>query len=63
MRTSGGLLRSSAAPTGKPYFLCTAEVALEDMPGLLKDPRDARTKCKGWIEAVEGIEVPGAGRP
>lgn len=44
-------------------FLCTAEVALEDMPGLLKDPRDARTKCKGWIEAVEGIEVPGAGRP
>jgi sugar lactone lactonase YvrE len=44
-------------------FLCTAQVSLEDMPGLLQSPTDARAKCRGWIEAVEGIEVPGAGRP
>ena len=44
-------------------FLCTAKVALDDMPGLLQDPRDARNKCQGWIEMVENVEVAGAGRP
>jgi sugar lactone lactonase YvrE len=44
-------------------FLCTAEVSLEAMPRLIQDPANARNECKGWIEAVETIEVPGAGYP
>jgi sugar lactone lactonase YvrE len=44
-------------------FLCTAEVTMEKLQRLLQDPRDARKECKGWIEVVEGIEVPGAGWP
>jgi sugar lactone lactonase YvrE len=44
-------------------FLCTADIDLETILALLADPRDARQKCRGWIEAVEGIETPGAGTP
>ena len=44
-------------------FLCTAKVALDDMPGLLQNSRDARSKCQGWIEMVENVKVAGAGRP
>lgn len=44
-------------------FLCTAEVTLEAMPRLIKDPRNARQECKGWIEAVENAPAPGAGWP
>jgi sugar lactone lactonase YvrE len=44
-------------------FLCTAEVTLEKIVKLMQDQRDARKECRGWIEVVEGIEVPGAGWP
>jgi sugar lactone lactonase YvrE len=44
-------------------FLCTTDVTLENLGKLMHDPRDARKECKGWIEVVEGIEVPGVGWP
>jgi sugar lactone lactonase YvrE len=47
----------------KTLFFCTARVAIDDMIGLLKDPTHAKSRCRGWIEAVDGIEVAGAGRP
>lgn len=44
-------------------FVCTAEVTLDKIKALLADPRRARAECRGWIEVVDGIEVPGAGWP
>lgn len=50
-------------PGRRTLYLCTARVALEDMVEMMKDSRHAIGRCQGWIEAVEGIEVAGAGWP
>jgi sugar lactone lactonase YvrE len=44
-------------------YLCTVQVTLEHMIKLMRDPKDARALCKGWIEVVDGAPSPGAGRP
>ena len=44
-------------------FLATAQVTLEAMPRLIKDPRNARQECRGWIEMVENPPSAGAGWP
>jgi sugar lactone lactonase YvrE len=58
-----GIAPVLGGPDRRTLFLCTAEVTIEEIVKLMRDPRDARKTCKGWIEAVEGIAVPGAGRP
>jgi sugar lactone lactonase YvrE len=44
-------------------FICTADVTLDKLVHLMEHPKDAGNHCKGWIEAVEGMEIPGAGWP
>ena len=58
-----GIAPVLGGPDRRTLFLCTAEVELEKIIALMQDPQHARRDCKGWIETVEGIEIPGAGWP
>lgn len=44
-------------------FVCTADVTLEKLVHLMEHPEGAKSHCRGWIEAVAGLEVPGIGWP
>jgi sugar lactone lactonase YvrE len=58
-----GIAPVLGGPGRRTLFLATAEVTLEAMPRLIKDPRNARQECRGWIEAVDDAPAPGAGWP
>lgn len=44
-------------------YLCTAEVSIEAMRRLIRDPTGAQNECRGWIETARGAPSPGAGWP
>jgi sugar lactone lactonase YvrE len=58
-----GTAPALGGPDRKTLYLCVARVKMEDMAALLQDPTDARARCQGWIEVVEGIEASGVGWP
>jgi sugar lactone lactonase YvrE len=58
-----GIAPVLGGPDRGTLFLATAEVTLEAMPRLIKDPTNARKECRGWIEAVDDPPAPGAGSP
>ncbi len=58
-----GIAPVLGGPDRRSLFLCTAEISLEAIQRLMCDPTDARTQSRGWIEVVDSIQTPGAGRP
>lgn len=58
-----GIAPVLGGPERRTLFLATAQVTLEAMPRLIKDPRNARQECRGWIEAADNAPAPGAGWP
>ena len=58
-----GIAPVLGGPDRRSLFLCTAEITLEAIQRLMRDPSDAPTQSRGWIEVVDGVEVAGAGSP
>jgi hypothetical protein len=58
-----GIASVLGGPDRGTLFIATAEVTLEAMPRLIKDPRNARQECRGWIEEVKNVPAAGAGWP
>ena len=58
-----GIAPVLGGPDRRTLFLATAEVTLEAMPRLIKDPQNARQECRGWIEVAENAPAAGAGWP
>jgi len=58
-----GIAPVLGGPDRGTLFLATAKVTLEAMPRLIKDPRNARQECRGWIEEVTNAPAAGAGWP
>jgi sugar lactone lactonase YvrE len=58
-----GIAPVLGGPDRRTLYICTADITLGKILELMADPRGARDHCRGWIEAVEGIEIPGVGWP
>jgi sugar lactone lactonase YvrE len=58
-----GIAPVLGGPDRRSLYICTAEVTLDTIVRLLHDGGEARRECRGWIEAVADVDVPGAGWP